>query len=890
MSRWRPALRMARRALWRHKGRTALTMLLVALPVLVGVTVAQFHHNTQWQGERAARESMGAADALVEVTPFKRTRVTYWGGGDMGIRPGVFTRDADGKRRPVRRDRSAVQLAALLPEGSRLTPAVDYRDVVLATGGVGHVKIIDASDPMADSLAGVSTGEVPTGADEVAVSETAADELKLLDAEGAPLSDATLQLLDGTNLRVVGVLDHYADNWYGEGVGMLAAPGSIMANLQHGPGGARMSHRYLVDLPDSVGPAPHALTKSLAAHGVAMLPRDVMFHPQAWRVKAPTPGSVDATSLALGALVVLFGLLEVVLIVGSAFAVSARRQIRDLGLVAACGGAPADARRVLLAQGIVLGAGASVLGGIAGVLAFRVGTPLYEQLMHQRIWTHDVDWLSVIGVTLLGALTGLAAALIPARSVGRLTPVAALSGRFPIRSGESRAHRPAFVLTGLGLAVLVVSGWWTAAEYAPLPPEMMEVNEFAYRPSPVPVVIGALGLLMLVGGVVWATPYTVCRIAALGNLLPLSGRFAFRDAARHRFRTAAAAVALTITVAGAVFAGFGVQAVASSMTTNGGAREHSISIYLGDYESRGSTASQRVDKVIATIHEVIGPSDLLVASRVAHPAKKYSELTVDGPHGLYEPVDVVDDETLKRLVGSNDAAALGAFHNGSVVTTAHRPVRQGRVTVAVQPGAREPQVRWTLPATVVEASEIVHSANLSSTWMSEETVRHMGLTSVPSRITVFAERTITSEDMTRLAVHGIHGWSPDTELEAIGPIRLMVTGAAGLLTLLVVGIAVALSTAEGRADQATLAAVGAGPWRRRSLGAMHGLFLGVVGVLLGVLVGMPAGVALTQVDGGPGIAVPWLSVGVVLLVVPILAWAAGWLVTSTKLTLVRRTG
>ena len=94
-------------------------MCLVALPVLVGVTAAQFHHNTQWDGERAARYSMGAADALVQITPFERTRVTYWP-GDMGFRPAAFTRDEQGKRHPVRRDRSSIDLAALLPEGSRI--------------------------------------------------------------------------------------------------------------------------------------------------------------------------------------------------------------------------------------------------------------------------------------------------------------------------------------------------------------------------------------------------------------------------------------------------------------------------------------------------------------------------------------------------------------------------------------------------------------------------------------------------------------------------------------------------------------------------------------------------------------------------------------------------
>ena len=115
-------------------------------------------------------------------------------------------------------------------------------------------------------------------------------------------------------------------------------------------------------------------------------------------------------------------------------------------------------------------------------------------------------------------------------------------------------------------------------------------------------------------------------------------------------------------------------------------------------------------------------------------------------------------------------------------------------------------------------------------------------------------------------------------------------GLAGLLTLVVAGIAVALAAAEGRADTATMAAIGAGPWRRRGLGAMHGLFLGVVGGLLGVLVGLPAAASLMQVDGLPGIAVPWLVIAAALLVVPLLGAAAGWVVTPTRLPLVRRTG
>lgn len=69
---------------------------------------------------------------------------------------------------------------------------------------------------------------------------------------------------------------------------------------------------------------------------------------------------------------------------------------------------------------------------------------------------------------------------------------------------------------------------------------------------------------------------------------------------------------------------------------------------------------------------------------------------------------------------------------------------------------------------------------------------------------------------------------------------------------------------------------------------MHGMFIGVVGALLGTVVGLPAGAALMQVDGAPGTPMPWLMLLAVPLI-PLLAWAAGWVATPTRLTLVRRT-
>ena len=67
--------------------------------------------------------------------------------------------------------------------------------------------------------------------------------------------------------------------------------------------------------------------------------------------------SGDIGPYAAMALVIGFGILEIVLLAGTAFAVGARRQTRELGLVMAAGGTPRDVRRIVLLQGLFAGAG-----------------------------------------------------------------------------------------------------------------------------------------------------------------------------------------------------------------------------------------------------------------------------------------------------------------------------------------------------------------------------------------------------------------------------------------------------------------------------------------------------------------------------------------------------
>ena len=141
LARWRPALRMARRDLGRHRVRALLTCLLVALPAIVATVASLASHNSRWTPEVSATETMGAADGQLLVTTYAEVengRRSLW----LEPRPAAFeTGDgpaASGKRTPLRRDPASVELAGLLPAGSELVrsgPQTGSRRAPLATGG-----------------------------------------------------------------------------------------------------------------------------------------------------------------------------------------------------------------------------------------------------------------------------------------------------------------------------------------------------------------------------------------------------------------------------------------------------------------------------------------------------------------------------------------------------------------------------------------------------------------------------------------------------------------------------------------------------------------------------------------------------------------------------------
>lgn len=117
---------------------------------------------------------------------------------------------------------------------------------------------------------------------------------------------------------------------------------------------------------------------------------------------------------------------------------------------------------------------------------------------------------------------------------------------------------------------------------------------------------------------------------------------------------------------------------------------------------------------------------------------------------------------------------------------------------------------------------------------------------------------------------------------------LLIAAAAAIVTLLGVAISVALSAAEGRADLATLAAVGAPPRRRRALMAGQALLVGGLGCLLGVALGTFVAYTARATTGSPELVVPWANLVVTAIGVPLLAAGVAALCTRSRMPMVRR--
>jgi putative ABC transport system permease protein len=869
------ALRLARRDVRRSRGRSALVVAMIALPVL-GVTATDvLYRSFQLSEDQRATRQMGRADALLtdsgqaSVTQLPAFAGTSW--NSIGDVP---------RRRP------APPFAAVLPAGSRVLP-IDQVDspARVSTGSVTTTVgafAVDLSDPLTQGLYVRRTGRPARAANEVVVTGGLARRIGLRLGDRVELALGTT-----TSGRTV--------------VGTVESPGALDDRSVLLPAGSlprTASSRVLVDVP---GELTWQDVRRANAQGFLLETRGRV--PGQPEVPAEYAAAFDKATLTAITLVVGMALLEVVLLAGPAFAVGAKRRTRELALLSATGADRKDVRRTVLAGGVVLGGLGGVLGVLGGLGLVLVAQHPLERLNGALFASFEVRPLEVLAVAAAGVLTAVLAAVVPARTAARSDVVAGLTGRRGVVRGRKRVPVLGVLAAGTGAAVALAG--------AP----GRNVN----------LILAGSAIAEL--GLVATTPFLVGLAGRTGRLLPLAPRLALRDAARNRGRTAPAVSAILAAVAGSVAIatvvasfderdrkGYTPQApYGTSWVLTEGQPASATAVAVAAMRQHLPAARVGVVRALRGT-QPFGEGDggyIDIATRSCTTTRDGMGVCGGYPGGgaFYGPL-VGDAGLLEALTGVHGEALAvqrRALEQGGAVVPADGLQPDGTVVIQVHaPGTPDgPRVRAVRVRAVAAPAGVQEPVLLSPA-----AAARVGVPVVPIGAIASAAQPPTGEEEDRLRgalrqvdLDGMLSVERGYRSEyAIGLLALLVGSA--VIVLGASGIATGLAAADGRADLATLAAVGATPRTRRVLAAFQSAVTAGLGTVLGTIAGMVPAIAILRamtntvavVDGHAvkqavlPIVLPWTNIVTTLLLVPLLAALAAALLTRSRLPMVRRVG
>ena len=879
---WRVPLRLARRDARRARARSILVLVMIALPVLAVTAADVVMHTQDVRGAESLDRRLGAASARVTAQDgagrvFQAADPEQSSGSD-GSKGSLITR----------------------AEASRLlggAPLVDLREgslrvrsgkgVAFATGTE-----TDLHDHVTTGLFDLRSGRLPRTPGEVVVNHALAekgyavgDRLQLVpDPSGSARGSST-----PPSPTIVGIAESTSVRDYPVATGPVGSLGVRASG----------SRSWLV----GGGAVTWAEVRRLNERGAAVLSRSVMLDPPPAseipaQVRSFGGGGPDPATVAVLVLVVVMALIEVVLLAGPAFAVGARRQARSLALMAAVGGTPRQARRVVLASAVVLGSAAAALGVVLGIALGWASLPILQRFSSMWFGPFEVPWLQLLGIACFGLLSAWLAAVVPAWIASRQDVVAVLAGRRGDRRPSARSP-----LLGLVLMAVGVAGAARGASRA-------SGGEFLIAGS---AIFSVLGMILLV-------PVVLAVLSRLSRRMPLTVRYAVRDASRHRTRTVPAVAAVAATVAGVVALGIGN---ASDAAQNEQTYQPFTSMGSGVITSYAAEPEWAAYRTLAerelpgtTVTPVLGSRTMLE----------------DGSGQQVEITDTTSKEPLVREYGSSlgsdvlvsddalPAAVRGLSRrdadraddalraDGLVVLTSDRsapPTTEVNVTLTSfsEDGDETTGRQSRLIATVVHTGGYVGAPQAVA---STAAARRMGLPVGQvalfisgGRVTQAQEQAVT-EGIT--AISGDGGLTMERGYQAEDEtiiIQLILAALGGILMLGGTLTATFLALSDARSDLATLSAVGASPRTRRRVAAAYAAVIGVVGALLGALVGAIPGVAVSfpltrgfsqggETPVGPFLDVPWLLVLGLVALLPLLTAAVVGLAARSRLPLMSR--
>jgi putative ABC transport system permease protein len=844
----RALLRIARRDALRAPGRSSLIVLMIALPVFALSFVDVLVRTAQADPDEAVTWRLGATQYMLRAEhPI--------GSGFMQApdpeKGGIATSGSTGD--PTQDDGRYADPAAVRPAGGRVLTQETAEVDVRVRGGADRAlwMQVAAADPAFAGRFELLSGRAPRDRGEVLVTPA------LLERTGRVVT----VMEPRARLRVVGTARQAGDNTL---EAVFAPPGTLALTRE------QVFERlvYVADAP----PLTWDQVVRLNAQGVSAYDRDIVLDPpprdRVLYYAAGGPATTDELlgALAIGAVVLILAGLEVVLLAGAAFAVGTRRQSRSLALLTATGASPRQVRRVVLGGGLVLGTVAAAAGVAAGILAAAAARPLLERLANESFARFDVRPLELLAIAAVAVVTGVLAAIVPARNAARQDVVAALAARRDRVAIRARVPAAGVLLALLGAGLAAIGSVWAAAA--------------GESQAAAALIGGGAGLTVI--GLVVLSPVVMALAGRLGAHLPLAGRLALRDAARHRGRSAPAMAAVLVAVSGSAALLLYVAAL-----DRHDRRAHMQMLPVGtagvpllDYTSEGDAPVRRpAGPLIRAVESHLPVRSRTVVWMAPAECERCRRLAAPRDDGATAP--------------SGDAAVDEGAPWVSLEVVGHGVVVGSPALFERLNGRSDPAAARRLAAGGA-ARLATPYGELGGTVLSPAAARRLRVPVAPTYVLFELDRLPTDAEQgaagaalrasgttVQLAVE--RGYRSDFSL---GLLALVL--AAGVITLGAAGIATGLAQADARPDHATLAAVGADPRMRRSLAAMQALAIAAIGTVLGVAAGLVPALALVGATPALEPVLPWAQLLALLAGVPLLAAAAAWLCTRSRMPMDRR--
>ena len=729
---------------------------------------------------------------------------------------------------------------------------IDDQPIVTGQAGGADLRAQDPNAPYTHVLLALDSGRYPTAAGQVAVTSALARlyGLRIGSVWHVPASAGASA---GRAFTVTGIVEN-PSNLLDEFA--LVPPGQLAA-----PQNVRIFLGVSLD------------SAAAAAAG------DVI--PGSATVSAPQPSDTIVSPATIVLIVSVLGLAFIGLVASAAFTVMAQRRQRALGMLASLGATESDVRFVLLVDGLVAGVLGALLGGALGLGLWFWYYPHLETATAHRTDPLGLPWAAVIIGLLLAVATSVIAAAWPGRAVSKVPVVAALSGRVTAPHVIRRSLRPGLIFLGVGLFILFFSGGWRGG------------GQDGY------LVIAALIACVIACALL--APFLVDRLARFAWRAPLATRLALRDLARYRSRSGAALAAVsfavflatvTIVIASVRFDD-ALDYVAPNMASNQlilyGPGNDGSQYQPGQFTPAAKLAAARheADTLAAQLHAA-APLELDLAvsphvSALGQPVQNQPGALVSlHGQGIGGRLYVATPALLKTFGISasevNPAADVLTVRAG-LPSTGGLALASGSFLAASPPGC--PAGMCIVNPVIQEVSKLPAGTSVPNMVITEQAVKALHETIVPVGWLVQAPAALTAVQVNAARQAAVTlGSTIESKSGQLGLGQISEGATVGgiLLALGVLAMTVGLIRSETASDLRTLTATGAG-WRtRRALTGVTAGVIALLGAALGTVAAFLASLAwahssLAQTFGN----VPWADVGLLVIGMPLVGAAAGWL-------------